>query len=91
MLKSAACVIRRVDIHAFHLTGELLLQSLERQQVVAVYEHIVGGRVAVVAGGVVQQDARLHRRLLPFANPCQFQFLHCVFLRSLKLSQKRRS
>jgi hypothetical protein len=73
-------VIRRINIDALNLPLELLLQRLEREQVVTVdqdiVEDVVFGDVRLGVIGfvrILQQDARLQVRAFVFAYPCQFQ------------------
>jgi len=76
MLKRAAGVIRRIYEDAFHLAGKLLLQRLEREEVVAEDEAIIkkivlrNAMLGVVGFGVVgDEDARLQPRPVLFPNP----------------------
>src|SRR5665213_1646100 len=80
--KSRSRVVRRINEDTFYLAGKLLLQRLEREQVVAKDEPVVEDvLVADTLLGVVallrvfKQDARLQPRPVLLANPCQFQFL----------------
>ncbi|MCY1245972.1 hypothetical protein D9M72_591660 [compost metagenome] len=75
----AAGVVRRVDEHAFHLAGELLLQRLQCQQVVpedqpvvedVAVRHAMLGVVRLIR--VFEQDARFKLGTLFLADPCQF-------------------
>src|SRR3990167_7030330 len=73
-------VVRRVDVDALDLAGELLLQRLEGQQVVAEDQPVVEevavrdavGRV-VGAGGVLQEDAGLETGAVLLADPGQLE------------------
>lgn len=80
--KGAAGVVGRVDEHALHLARILLLQRLQRQQVVAkdqavvedvVLRHPVFGVVRLLR--VLQQNPRLQPGALFLADPGQLQFL----------------
>ncbi len=80
--ESAAGVIGRVDENTLYLAGELGLQRLEGQQVIALDEHIVEDIVSAdTLGGVVtqrlvgEQDAGLKAGALVFADPGEFEFL----------------
>jgi hypothetical protein len=81
--KSLSSVVRRIDVDAFHLSGELLFQCLKGEEVVAVDEHVVEDVLAVPAayGGVMgfswvlDEDAWLKARTLVLADPGEFEFL----------------
>ena len=82
MGEGAAGVVRRIDEHAFDLAGKLLLQRLQRQQVVAKDQPVVEQiRLRHPMPGMIrqrlilQQDARLQPRPLLLADPGQLQFL----------------
>ena len=82
VLKGVAGVVRRVDEDALHLPRELLLQRLEREQVVAVDEDVVEDvpvrdtRLGVIGlFRVFQKDARLQARAFVLAYPCEFEAL----------------
>ena len=57
LFKGGTRVIRRVDINALDLSGELLFQRFQRKKVVAVNQHIDGVRVAVILRGGEIVDA----------------------------------
>ena len=76
MGKSTAGVVRRIDKHALDLTGKLLLQGLQGQEVVAedqpvvetiILRHPVLGMVRQLL--ILQQDTRFQPRPLLLANP----------------------
>lgn len=82
MGKGAAGVVRRIDEHALDLAGKLLLQGLQRQQVIAedqpVVEqirlrHPMPGMIRQLL--ILQQDARLQPWPLLLADPGQLKFL----------------
>ena len=80
MLERRARVVRRVDVDALDLASELLLQGLERQQVVAEDEPVIEDVVArhalrsvIRLLRVFQQDARLQLRPILFADPGEFK------------------
>ena len=82
MREGRASVVRRIDEDALHLASKLLLQRLEREQVVAKDEPVVEdvlladtllGVLALLR--VFKQDARLQPRPVLLANPGQFQSL----------------
>ena len=83
MRKSTTGVVRRVDVDALHLAGELLLKRLEGEEVVAVDEHVVEDIFAVAAArggvvgfrGILHQHARLEARPLILAYPGEFKLL----------------
>jgi hypothetical protein len=75
-----AGVVRRINEDASHFASELLLQRLEREQVVAKDEPIIEDVVlchtllgVVTLLRVFKQDARLQPRPVVFANPRQFK------------------
>ena len=85
MGEGAAGVVRRVDEHALHLARELLLQRLQRQQVVAedqpvVEDVVVRHPVLRVVGllRIFQQNARLQLRPVLLADPGEFEFLSSI-------------
>jgi len=66
VLERAAGVVWRIDINAFHLAREVLLQRLESEQIVAVDEPVIKNipvrdamRGVIRLGRVFEQDARL--------------------------------
>ena len=76
MGKGAAGIVRRIDKHALDLTGKLLLQGLQGQEVVAedqpvvetiILRHPVLGMVRQLL--ILQQDTRFQPRPLLLANP----------------------
>ena len=77
MHKGRSRIIRWINIDAFHLTCELLLQRLKGKQVVAMDEHVVEDVLAILParGGVIRffhilhQHARLKARALVFPDP----------------------
>jgi hypothetical protein len=76
VLECLLCVERRVDIDALDLVGELLLQSLQGQEVVAedqpvVEEVVVGDPVSRVVGArrLFQEDPGLQARPVLLADP----------------------
>ena len=83
MRKSTTGVIRWINIDAFYLASELLLQRLEGEEVVAVDEHVVKDVLAILPahGGmmrffyILNQHARLKARPLVFPDPSQFKLL----------------
>ena len=83
MLECVAGVVRRVDVDALHLAGELLLKRLEGEKVVAVDEHVVENILAIAAArggvvgfrGILHQHARLKARSLILAEPGEFKLL----------------
>jgi hypothetical protein len=81
MLKSTSRVVRRIDVNALHLPGELLFQRLESEQIVPADEPVVEevpvrNPVLRVMGLVrlLQQDARLQLRPVLLADPGGFEF-----------------
>ena len=75
ILECLASVKRRVDVYALDLPGEVLLQRLERNQIVAVNQHVLAARIAVGFLRVFEEDAWFDRLLLiVFADPCQLEF-----------------
>jgi len=88
-------VVRRVDKHALHLARKLLLQRLQRQQVIPENQPVVEDvtlRNALLGVirllGILKQNARLQLGTLPLPDPGQFEFLlahkkpmHLSFLR----------
>jgi len=87
MLKCCPCVVHRVDIHTLHSPGELLLQSLQREEVVAVDEHITGIGVAVVAAGVVQEIRGSMAGSCPL--PIHVNSSFCISLSSYAISNEK--
>ena len=82
VLERTPRVVWRIDEHALHLPGELLLQRLQREQVVPLNEHVVEPvAVAHPLGRVVRQrrifheNPRFQPRPLVLANPCKLQLL----------------
>jgi hypothetical protein len=81
VFKRLPSVKRRINIDALHLTGELLLQRLQREEVVAKNEPIikqVAVRHAVLGvmglGVVGNEDTRLQPRPVLFPDPSEFEF-----------------
>ena len=81
MFKGTARIVRRINKDTLHLPRKLLLQRLQRQQVVAEDQAVVEdvafadtvGRV-VAAAGVFEQNARFQARAVFLADPGQFEF-----------------
>lgn len=80
--KCLTSVVGRVDVDALHTTRKLLLQRLQRQQVVpedqpvvkdVVLRHAMLGVIRLVR--VFEQDTRLQLRALVLADPGEFEFL----------------
>ena len=81
VLECAPGVVRRVDVDALDLAGELLFQRLEREQVVAedepvVEEVVIRDAVLRVVGllRVFEQDARLKPGPVLLPDPGEFEF-----------------
>ncbi len=90
MGKGTTGVVGRVNKHALHLARKLLLQRLQRQQVVAkdqpvveavVLRHPLFGVIRLLR--ILQQNPRLQLGPLVFANPGEFEFL---FIGHVRLS-----
>ena len=99
VLERLARVERRVDVDALHLAGELLLQRLQRKQVVAVDQAVVEEvlvRNALRVGQlfVLEEDARLQAGPILLADPGQLQSFqsvrHCFFPGIVMRSSRRR-
>lgn len=80
MLERTAGVVRRIDVDALDLAGELLFEGFQGKQVVAedqaiVEQVAVGDPVHRMVGPllVLQQDARLQLRPVLLPDPCQFE------------------
>src|SRR5712691_7962299 len=82
MRESGSSIVRRVNVDALDLTGELLFERFEGEEVVAedetiVEKIVVSHAVRSVIGlfRVLQQNARLQLGPVLFANPGEFEFL----------------
>ena len=40
VFKRTTCIVRRININAFYLSGKVLFKGAEREKIVAVNEHI---------------------------------------------------
>ena len=47
VFKRTACIVRRININAFYLSGKVLFKSAEREKIVAVNEHIARPRFPI--------------------------------------------
>ena len=75
IFKRTTCVIWWIDINALNLSDKILLQCLERNQVVAVDQHVLAARIAVGFLRVLKENARFDRLfLIVFADPGQLEF-----------------
>jgi hypothetical protein len=81
VLEGAAGVVRGINEDALHLSGEVLLQGLEGEEVVPVDEAVVEEvpvrdtvRRMKRLVRLLQQDARLQPRPVLLADPGEFEF-----------------
>lgn len=75
VLEGRAGIVRRVDVDALDFASVLLFEGFEGEQVVAVYEDIVGVGVAVAVFGFEQEQAGFEAGGVAFAEPGEFEFL----------------
>ena len=78
MLKRTACIVRRINIDTLNPPCKILLERLERNQVIPVNQHVFAAGIAVGFSPVFYQDTGLYHVLLVFAHPGQFK-LSSVF------------
>ena len=85
--KGVPCVVRWINVYALDFPSEVLLQRLERNQIVAMDQHVLTCRVAVGLILILNEDTRFDRLLLVvFADPCQLEFsFFSAYLYLLKL------
>ena len=75
VFKSSSSVKWRININALDSSSKILLQRLERDQVIAVNQHVFAVRITVRLLLVVNEDTRFYRLLLIiFTNPSQLKF-----------------
>jgi hypothetical protein len=67
MFKCLPCIKWRVYVNALDLPSVLLFQGFEGEQVIAVYEDIVGIGVAVAVFGFEQEQAGFQAGLFAFS------------------------
>ena len=81
MFKRAPCIIRRVKSRALHLPRILLLQRLQRQQIIAEYQVVVKNIFiahfvfcAITFLRIFDQYSRFQFWAVFFADPGEFEF-----------------
>ena len=69
-----------VGLYTNNPLDDLIIDRLCKQ-IITMYQHIGGVGITIVLGWIVEQDARFYLRLLVLAYPCEFKFLHFLYLR----------